>query len=195
MILIAAIAAVAFPVVFTLDGWTRPDYGPRRQPVSALALGPRGWVQTANFLLVGAGIVVGAAGLAGSQPWSAIAIGVLGCALIASGAWRMDPMRGYPPGTPDTTPDSFSIAHRRHDQAGAIVFGGFPAAAAVVALTGDDPLLRWSSLAVALVSGFLATRFATAWENDAPDAGRWQRLFLWVAFIWLAAVFVTGRPE
>ncbi|MBM9463957.1 DUF998 domain-containing protein [Aeromicrobium sp. YIM 150415] len=193
MILVGAVTAAVFPVVFALDGWTRPGYDPRRQPVSALALGPRGRVQTVNFLVAGTGIVMGAVGLAPSQPWPAVAIGIVGCALIASGGWRMDPMRGYPPGTPDTTPDSFSPAHRRHDQAGAIVFGGFPIAAAVTALTGDDLPLRGASLAVTLVSGFLAARFATAWENDAPDAGRWQRLFLWVAFGWLAVIFVVAR--
>lgn len=194
MILVGAVTAALFPVVCALDGWTRPGYDPRRQPVSALALGPRGRMQTVNFIVAGTGIVVGAVELGRSQPWPAIAIGVLGCALIASGVWRMDPMRGYPPGTPDTTPDSFSSAHRRHDQAGAIVFGGFPIAAAVTALTGDDLPIRGASLVVTLVSGFLAARFATAWENDEPDAGRWQRRFLWVAFAWLAAIFVVARP-
>lgn len=192
MTLVGAVAAALFPVVFVLDGRTRPGYDPRRHPVSALALGARGWVQTANFLLSGTGIVIGATGLALSQPWAAIAVGVVGIALIASGGWRMDPMRGYPPGTPATTPASFSSAHRRHDQAGTIVFGGFPIAAAVTALTGDDLPIRWLSLVVALVSGFLAARFATAWEDDSPVAGRWQRLFLWVAFAWLVAVFARA---
>lgn len=48
-----AVSAVTFIVVFLLDGWTRRAYSSIRHPVSALALGQRGWVQTANFIMCG----------------------------------------------------------------------------------------------------------------------------------------------
>ncbi|MGO1524228.1 MAG: DUF998 domain-containing protein, partial [Nesterenkonia sp.] len=37
---------------------------PTRHPVSALALGPRGWLQTANFTVCGAAVTTGALGVA-----------------------------------------------------------------------------------------------------------------------------------
>jgi hypothetical protein len=42
-------AGPVFVVAFLLEGARREDYLPLRHPVSSLALGPRGWVQTANF--------------------------------------------------------------------------------------------------------------------------------------------------
>lgn len=50
-----AVGALLFPVVFLIDGWTRPQYRPMYHPVSALALGRRGWIQTTNFVLSGTG--------------------------------------------------------------------------------------------------------------------------------------------
>ncbi|WP_026874541.1 DUF998 domain-containing protein [Jiangella gansuensis] len=185
-------AAVAFVVVFTLDGSTRPGYRPMYHPVSALALGSRGWLQTANFLLCGAGVVVGAAGLWPDHRWVALALGMLGLALVASGVWPMDPMRAYPPGTPATTPSSYSRRHQLHDHAGAVVFLGFPVVAVVAALGGLDSWLRVYSAATAVACALLAGAFSTAWERDAPRTGGWQRLFLVTGCAWLAVLFATA---
>ena len=56
---IGAGGAVLFVLVLLVDGWTRPGYSPVRQPVSALALGPRGWIQAASFMVCGAAIALG----------------------------------------------------------------------------------------------------------------------------------------
>lgn len=192
--LIGSAAALAFIVVFTVDGWLRPGYRPLYHPVSALALGPRGRLQTANFLVGGAGFVVGAAGLWADAdlPWVAAAVAVVGLALAASGVWPMDPMRGYPPGTPSSTPARFSRAHRWHDNAGAILFLGLPAAAVVTAVTGPDGWLRWYSAATALATGLLFARFGTAWEADDARAGLWQRLAIVTGWTWLAVLFAAA---
>ncbi len=42
-----------FVVMFFIEGATRADYDPLRHPVSSLALGDRGWTQSANFLVTG----------------------------------------------------------------------------------------------------------------------------------------------
>jgi hypothetical protein len=47
------IAPALFVVVFSIEGWLRPGYNALRTFVSALSLGPRGWIQIANFLLFG----------------------------------------------------------------------------------------------------------------------------------------------
>lgn len=190
--MIGAAAAVAFLAVFTVDGWLRPGYRPLYHPVSALALGRRGWAQTANFLVGGAGFVVGAAALWAEFPWIAAAVAVLGLALAASGVWAMDPMRGYPPGTPPTTPERYSRAHRWHDHAGALLFLGVPVTAALTAFTGPDGWLRWYSAATALATGLLFARFGTDWERDEPLTGLWQRLGIGAGWTWLAVLFAAA---
>jgi hypothetical protein len=40
-------------MVFTIGGTLRAGYEPRRDFVSVLSLGPRGWVQMTNFILLG----------------------------------------------------------------------------------------------------------------------------------------------
>ncbi len=192
MTVIGAVAAVAFVLVFTVDGWTRPGYDPVRQPVSALAGGPRGRIQTTNFVACGAGICVGALGLAGLSWPLAAAVAVFGAALVASGAFPMDAMRGYPPGTPDTTPDSYSRRHHLHDQAGLVVFLALPTAAALAALTPalDGPMRVYSAVTAAVFLALLGA-FSRAWEGDSRYAGLWQRLTIVLGWTWLAVLFVV----
>ncbi|WP_231640770.1 DUF998 domain-containing protein [Nocardiopsis sp. NRRL B-16309] len=172
-----AAGAWLFNAVFLLDGLTRPGYHPVRQPVSALALGPRGWVQTADFLVCGLLITAGAVavpGAFGSVPLT-LAIAALGLALTASGVFRMDPMRGYPPGTPDTTPEDQSRAHRLHDMAGGVVFLLLPGTPLVAAFALSDPVWQWGSGIVGVAAAVGTGLFGRAWENDAPRAGLVQR--------------------
>lgn len=62
--LLSGVAGTAlFVVIFLADGATRPGYDPIRHPVSALALGARGWLQTTNFLLSGLLIATSALGV------------------------------------------------------------------------------------------------------------------------------------
>ena len=46
-------AGPLFVTAFLIQGATREGYRPSRHPVSSLALGPRGWVQAANFAVTG----------------------------------------------------------------------------------------------------------------------------------------------
>src|SRR3984885_12471055 len=56
-------AGPVFTAGFLAEGTAREDYRQLRHPVSSLALGPRGWVQTANFVVTGTLFLAGAAGL------------------------------------------------------------------------------------------------------------------------------------
>ena len=47
------IAGPLFVVAFLFEGATRANYDPLRHPVSSLALGDYGWVQSANFIFAG----------------------------------------------------------------------------------------------------------------------------------------------
>ncbi len=179
-----------FVVAFLVDGATRPGYHPVRQPVSALALGRRGWLQTANFVVSGLLITAAVPGLYGAtgRGWWPAVVAVFGLALVASGVFPMDPMRGYPPGTPDGTPDTVSRPHQLHDFAGAIVFGSLPVAALAAALTLDQP--GWAVFSGLAAAGLVALFiwFGAAWERDSPRAGLIQRINIIVGWAWLGAV-------
>jgi hypothetical protein len=128
-------AGPVFTATFLAEGAVRDGYRPLRHPVSSLALGPRGWIQTANFAVTGTLCLAGAVGLrrtgdhpAGSRAGAAL-VAAAGAGLIGAAAFRTDPVSGYPPGTPDT-PATFSRVGIAHNLAAIPVFLGLPAAAA-----------------------------------------------------------------
>jgi hypothetical protein len=190
--IIGSIALAVFVVVFLVDGWTRPGYHPVRQPVSALALGHRGWIQATNFIVCGAVVTAGAIGVAHTfgSVLLGVAIGVFGVSLLVSGLFPMDAMRAYPPGTPDETPTEYSRRHTIHDQAGSVVFTSLPGAAIIAVFTVPGAGWMWFSCltAAALTVGFIV--FGQAWENDSRYAGLIQRAVIVVGWAWLALLFL-----
>lgn len=91
------IAPIIFVGVFLLEGWLRPGYDAMAQYVSELSLGPRGWVQIANFLITGFLLLLFAfsvhsefkEGKASRFGWILLTISAL--ALLVSGPLVMDP--------------------------------------------------------------------------------------------------------
>jgi hypothetical protein len=85
-----------FVVIFTIEGSLRPGYEPMRTFVSALSLGPRGWIQILNFIVVGTAFLVFACGIATQFPdgrasrFGPILLAAIGLGLIASGPFVMD---------------------------------------------------------------------------------------------------------
>lgn len=189
---IGALGATLFVVVFLLDGMTRPGYSPTRHTVSALALGPRGWLQQANFVLCGAAVTASAVGLlvSGDHRMLGLVLTIFGLGLVVS-VVPMDPMRGYPPGTPDRDPKELSTAHAVHDGAGAAVFFALPVISAVSAFA--LPGIGWTVGAVLVTIALMAalTAFNRAWEEDSPTTGTVQRAVLVPGCLWVAAVFVA----
>lgn len=128
-------AGPVFATVFLAEGAARPGYRPLRHPVSTLALGPRGWVQTANFAVCATallGTAVGLAGADGAGRATESLIGAAGLGLIASAAFPSDPTSGYPPGTPGAA-DPPTPAGIAHALSAVPVFCGLSAAALVTA--------------------------------------------------------------
>lgn len=189
---LGATGSVLFVLVFLVDGWTRPGYSPVRHPVSALALSGRGWVQATNFVVCGAAITVGGWGVIfpGQNPLLGVAVMVFGLGLVASGVFPMDPMRGYPQGTPDGDPARYTLRHTLHDHAGMVVFLALPVAAAIAAFTLQGTLGPTVSALVAagLLFGFSA--FGNAWEKESPRLGLIQRAVIVPGWLWLAGLFV-----
>ncbi len=187
------VAAFAFVVTFLADGATRPDYRPRYHTVSALALGPRGWLQTVNFLVVGTTVVVAGLGVGrtGGGVLAPLALGAFGVFIVLAGAFRMDPMRGYPPGAVEGDPAAFTLAHRRHDGVSIAAFVALPIAiVAIGRLTGGVWLVVGAVAAAAFAA--LTLLFGAAWERDDPHTGAVQRWMLVVGFGSLGSVCLAA---
>src|SRR5258708_14157841 len=98
----SVIGSLLFTVVYLIEGATRPGYDPWRQAISALSLGPGGWVQQANFVVFGVLTLISAFGWrqvlkprAGAI-WFPILQGTAGLGLIIAGFFSQDPAPGYP---------------------------------------------------------------------------------------------------
>jgi len=102
LLALGAAGPVLFLVVSTLLGFLDPDFDVMTEPVSALAWGPLGWVQTANFYVLGAATIAFAVGLyrgleGRGRMGAAILLSISGLALIIAGIFE-----GTPPGAEPT---------------------------------------------------------------------------------------------
>src|SRR5262245_9143827 len=97
-----AIGPLLFIVVFLIEGATRPHYSVWQDAVSALSLGPGGWVQVTNFIVCGALVFGFAIGLrrvlrtGRGSTWGPILLGIVGLCMIGAGIFVTDPGLGYP---------------------------------------------------------------------------------------------------
>lgn len=107
LLVCGAIAGPLFVVTFLVEGATRADYNPLRHPVSSLALGDFGWIQTVNFIVAGLLMLAFALGLwitlgsQGDSKWGPLLVAAWGIGLLGAGIFVTDPVSGYPPGTRD----------------------------------------------------------------------------------------------
>ena len=192
-------AGPVFVTTFLIQGATRDGYRPSRHPVSSLALGPRGWIQTANFAVTGTLVLAGAAGLgraadpALSSRAGRALISSAGAGLIGAAVFVTDPVSGYPPGTPDALIQP-SRTGMIHNLAAVPVFLGLPAAAFTCSWqsvrTGHR---RFGLYCAATATTMLATTaLAGAGFNQTPQlvnlAGLFQRASIVTGFGWLTAL-------
>lgn len=125
---LAALAGMIGPPlfvgVFTIEGLLRSGYHPLEMYISALSLGPRGWIQIANFIVFGIlfllftrGVVAefqhGKASKAGP-----ILLIIIAICFLFSGPFVMDPMA--------TLRSQMSVHGMLHAIFGAIVFSLMP---------------------------------------------------------------------
>jgi hypothetical protein len=95
------LAAVQMIVVSTWDGLTRPGYDETRNWISQLALGPGGWLGTANLATCGLWVILCAVGLhRRADRWAVGLILWCGLCLVALAVVRTDAGLGFPPGVP-----------------------------------------------------------------------------------------------
>jgi hypothetical protein len=193
-------AGPAFTATFLAEGAVRDGYRPLRHPVSSLALGSRGWIQTANFTVTGALCLAGAAGLrlaadrlAGSRT-GPVLVAAAGAGLIGAAAFRTDPIGGYPPGTPEL-PAAVSRTGTAHNLAAIPVFLGLAAAAASYGWrswrAGEPPGFAVYCAATAVTMPVTVV-LAGAGFGQPSRLGRYgglfQRVSIIAGFAWLTAV-------
>ena len=177
----------------------RDGFDLKRHPLSVLANGPGGWIQTANFAITGLMVVVAAVGISrvlapGSRAasWFLAAFGVSMC--VAS-VFRADPMDGFPVGTPLGVPRSISPVGTVHFIAGAVGFVslGISCLVAVRALSrlGARGLARLSLVSgVVILVGFFG---GAAIPGGSPVLGIWIAVV--VGWVWLAIVSKSLAAE
>jgi hypothetical protein len=127
------IAGPLFVITFLIEGVTRADYNPLRHPVSSLALGEFGWIQSANFIVAGLLMLAFSLGLwltlrtQRDSIWGPLLVAIWGIGLLGAGIFITDPVSGYPLGTPDLilTPTTSGALH---DQLSLLGFGALTAA-------------------------------------------------------------------
>ncbi|MFJ2786141.1 MULTISPECIES: DUF998 domain-containing protein [unclassified Streptomyces] len=197
----AVVAGPLFLGAGVVQGLTRDGFDFGRNAISQLALGEAGWIQTVNFLLAGALLVTGAAGLrrtlggGAGGTWGPALIGIFGVSFWAAAVFPADAGAGFPAGAPDAT--TMSGHGTAHMAAGMIGYLALCAASVVLArplaARGHRGWAVASRLVpVAVLAGFMAS--AVSVPAFTAGAG--------LGLVWLAAVAarlavtrrIAGRP-
>jgi hypothetical protein len=114
------IGPTLFVAVFTLEGCFRSGYAPASMFVSELSLGPRGWIQIANFVVLGLLLLLFTRGVAAklqdgkASKAGPLLLAIIGVSFLVSGPFVMDA---------STTPaNQISWHGTLHQLFGALVF-------------------------------------------------------------------------
>ena len=138
-----------------------------------LSLGRQGWLQDLSFTTAGVLYAAMAVGLSRAKTPTTKAgpalIGAAAVGLLGAGAFKTDPVSGYPPGTPDAF--TRHTAHGAlHDLLSAPTFLGLPAAALVYARAfRRDHERGWAAYSAATGAGMLDVRLGQ--RRVQPGAG------------------------
>jgi len=195
---------LVFTGVYLAEGATRAGYRALAQPVSALSLGPGGWVQQLNFIVFGALVCGSAAGwraaLAPDRGAWAFPVlrAVAGVGLVMDGLFAQDSSGGYPPGA---RAGAATVHGQVHTLSAVITITALAAGCFVLAARfAAEPLWRrWAVPAAA--AGVATIVFIAAFGAAGGQgglAGLWERAaggatsVLTVAV--LARLAVISRP-
>lgn len=178
--------------VSLVQGALQPDYDAWHQAVSALSLGPNGWIQQLNF------IVFGAAVLSTAPVWRQILAGGRGAAaypvataltavgLMIAGLVPQDPAPGYDPeGLHLQAPTTHGLVHLAAAGVAAVCSG-----AALVVMgrrfAGDPHWRGWQTYTRGMALLALACIVVYGvWSTRASGyAGTFERLALLVTPVW-----------
>ena len=171
---------------------SRDGFDLERHSLSALANGPGGWIQTANFVLTGLMVVAAAVGFSRAlRPTSRATswfLGAFGVSMLVASIFRADPVDGFPPGTATGPPTSISLVGMVHFIAGALGFLSLAISCLVAwrAMSRRGKRgLAWLSFmsGVIILLGFFA---GAALRSVSPVLGIWVAVV--AGWAWLAVM-------
>lgn len=120
------LAGPFYLAVGLIQALLRDGFSLSRHPLSVLANGPGGWVQTVNFVFTGLMVLAAALGFgrvlgpkSRAVTWFLAGFGL---AMIVAAIFPADPVDGFPPGTPKGFPTSISTTGLVHFAAGSLGF-------------------------------------------------------------------------
>ncbi len=190
LLIAGAVAGPLFALLAAGQVLLRDGFDLRRHPLSLLATGGPGFVQIANFIVAGIGVLCLAVGVHRTvtdgvgRRWLAPLIAVFGLGLIASGVFVMDPENGFPIGTPEGPAQARSWHGIAHIVAATVAFTGLAAACIVMTVRMVRRRAGWA----AVLNGFVALALL------APVNPAWASIQLAVtavvAFTWTTALAV-----
>lgn len=181
-LIIGVVTALVFIATLLVEGALRPGYDPVYHTASELSLGKRGWIQIANFLQMGVGMLAFALGVNRTLDTVAgpILLAIFGLGSIASGAFVPDPLRGYPPGASE----SVTWQGQVHNATGPVMFIAIFAAALTV--TGHvEGAWQVYTVLTAVVGLALTVWTAVSFQGDSAHTGLVQRGLILVYLIWI----------
>ncbi|MEX1071579.1 MAG: DUF998 domain-containing protein [Anaerolineales bacterium] len=197
------IASVLFVVTFVAEGQLRPEYDPISMFISELSLGPRGWVQIVNFLLLGILLLVFSWGVgvefrqATSLRFGTLLLALIGIGFLMSAPLVMDPA--------ETPLDQRSLQGNLHHIFGALVFTLMPITcfAFLLRFRTDTKwrTLYWWTLVVAVLTTVAAIliSIATLPSSTPTRLSEWvgliQRFLIIPFLVWIFIFALALRRE
>jgi hypothetical membrane protein len=194
-----------FVVSVLIQESLRDGYDPLRHPVSSLALGQNGWIQSATFIVAGVLTCIFAsvlpAGLRGGRGrrWGPVLVVGWGVGLIGAGLFTADPVSGYPAGTPDLLPRYGSTAAAAHDTTSLIAFLALAAAYVVFGRRFAEQgrrgrVVYTAGTAVIFVGALGVSSLGFAQNSTVVGvAGLFQRIMIIVGWAWLTLLVHDQR--
>jgi hypothetical protein len=191
---------VLFVSTFVIEGRLRAGYDSFAMYVSALALGPRGWVQILNFVVFGLLLLAFARGVAAGVPDSGaqsrvgpVILTIIAFGYLFSGPFVMDPA--------GTSRKLMSVHGTVHGILGGIVFLLMPVSCFVFldrfGRYAEWRSLRWftltagTTIAIAVAILTIATKVAPAQNAFNPWLGLIQRAAIVPFMAWVFVFALT----
>lgn len=189
-----------YVVVGLIQALTRDGYDLTRHDLSLLANGPLGWIQITNLILSGLMTIAAGTGmrralrvLGGGRGtvWGPRLVAGYGLGLVGSGIFVADPMNGFPRGTPEGPPATFTVGGIGHTVFGALGFLCLIAGCLLLARhysARRRPRMAWFSRVTGVVFLVAFIGIATGSASPVIVLGFWTALVL--AWIWLAVTSI-----
>lgn len=197
------IAGPIYIIVGLAQILTREGFDMTRHPLSMLSLGDLGWIQITNFIVTGFLVLLAAIALRRLAQGDkrlrrgAFLIGLYGVCVLGGGIFVTDPALGFPPGTSDVYPETFSWHGLLHFIVGQIAFLSLIAASFVYGkYFAVNQMRKWATFSRLTGGIFLAAiiaLMATA-GMESTTGMAWASIFLYVAvalgWVWLSALII-----